>query len=145
MVTRDPRSLILPLKDAGIRRFTFQFEIAGDKLITESKLKMMEEDNEKMKGMKKNKNVQFSLDSEVEVKVEVEIVNEKSVADSTELKKIEVERREGVIATALAIRQAGMLCGVCIAPHTDVKELKILLETWYQPHTGITVHWKCTF
>ena len=140
MVTRDPRSLILPLRDAGIRRFTFQFEIARDDLVCKK-----EEDNEMMKRTKKNKNAQFSLDSEVEVKVEVEVVNKKSVEDSTELKEIEGERREGVIATALAIRQAGMLCGVCIAPHTDVKELKILLETWYQPHTGITVHWKCTF
>ena len=37
---------------------------------------------------------------------------------------------------AVAIRKAGMLCGVCIAPHTDVKLLDKLLSVQYCTDTG---------
>ena len=139
VVTRTPRFLILPLRDAGISRFTFQFEIARDELINTSLMMGNKEDNNKMNRDK-------MVEVEVEAEVEREAVDGKENEDSGEVvQEIEVDKRGGVIGTALSIRQAGMLCGVCIAPHTHVKELTTLLQTWYQPHTGCILHSKGTY
>ena len=66
MVTRTPRFLILPLRDAGISRFTFQFEIARDELINTSIMMGNKEDNNKM-----------NRDKMVEVEVEAEVERER--------------------------------------------------------------------
>ena len=92
MVTRTPRFLILPLRDAGISRFTFQFEIARDELINTSIMMVNKEDNNKM-----NRDKMAEVEVEVEREVEREAVDGKESEDSGEvIQGIEVDKRGGV-------------------------------------------------
>jgi hypothetical protein len=70
-------------------------------------------------------------------KNESEIKSKKGNGNSNANESIikEVEQGGGV-RMAVAIRKAGMLCGVCIAPHTDIKLLDELLNVQYCRDTG---------
>ena len=154
VVTATPKSLILHLKDAGVSRFTFQYEIARDEVkndlkkdlkkdINDGKIHTKKIDNNDNSIKLRNLNPTDEKEDEVEVEKKEEKKKKEAISSNAELEmnfrdNTEVEDRGGAIATAVAIRNAGMLCGVCIAPHTAVTELSSLLYTWYEPHTGCT-------
>ena len=114
--------MIIPLSKCGVHRFTFQYEIAEGGYVG-GEIDWGE-------GMTRNGDQNCH-------KNENEIKNKNGNGNRNENESIikDVEQVGGV-RMAVAIRKAGMLCGVCIAPHTDVKLLDKLLYVQYCTDTG---------
>ena len=121
-------------------RFTFQYEIAQGDCVGERKywgtgMKTInyknendyedEGENENDKRGKRENNVIKNIEGGSSIK------NDEKKAE--EVKEVE---EGGAIRMARAIRKEGMLCGVCITPHTHIDVLDQLLSTEYCTDTG---------
>lgn len=113
-------------------RFTFQYEIAEGDCVGERKYwgTGMKSDDTKNENENKNKNDKSGM-REINVNKNIE-----KIRVENDRKRIEVVEEGGAIRMARAIREEGMLCGVCITPHTDINVLDQLLNTEYCTETG---------
>ena len=138
-MTRSPHTLIQPLAKAGVKRFTFQYEVAeggvfGDFYWGEG-MNGDDNDDDDIKYKKSLDGVGNTDKNEEDTRMKKLNLN----SNFNEKNKIEVEKnveKRGAIQMAVAIRKANMLCGVCIAPNTTVAELEVLLNTYYCTATG---------
>ena len=143
----NPENLIIPLSECGVSRFTFQYEIAQGDCVGERKywgtgMKNVnkndkenhdENENESESEIENENSEKGKRESNVNKNIErcSSIVNDRMEAEEDK----EVEEG-GAIRMARAIRKEGMLCGVCITPHTHVSVLNQLLNIEYCTATG---------
>ena len=156
-MTQSPHTLIQPLARAGVKRFTFQYEVAeggvfGDFYWGEGMKGGNDSYDDDIKyrkseysvgNIEKHENKNINNDREINhaenssndkrgKQHEINgIINRNDKINDAK----NVEKR-GAIKMAIAIREAGMLCGVCIAPNTTVAELEVVLDTYYCTATG---------
>jgi hypothetical protein len=133
--------LIIPLSKCGVHRFTFQYEIAeggcvGGEIDWGTGMTIHDgENNHQNKNKNDNGNESENEDRNKDNNKNGEMNSHKN-EKSNENNLIKEEEQGGGVRMAVAIRKAGMLCGVCIAPHTDVKLLEKLLNVQYCTDTG---------
>ena len=138
VVTATPELLILPLKQAGVSRFTFQFEIARDGEINRRKRerKLINNDDVESSDVGDERDERDKRDERNESHDESDEVTNGSGSETDNSPQYEDVVERGVVGMARSVRRAGMLCGVCVSPQTPVTDLTDLLGMQYCTRTG---------